>query len=183
MIEISSQQVDRVSRLLGNIPGGIQKAMYGTINRALNTVRAKSATEIARVYRISATDAKSAGTMKTSLASSTNLTGSIIFAGNVIPLIEFSVSYGQSGYVSAAVMRKSAWTPIKHAYVANLKYGTGVFERETKLRESSKQLYGPSMAHMMEHEDVLTKVEEAAQDTINKRIEQEISRILNGYGG
>lgn len=31
-------------------------------------------------------------------------------------------------------------------------------------------------------EPVLDKVEEAAQDTIDKRVEHEITRILNGYG-
>lgn len=52
----------------------------------------------------------------------------------------------------------------------------------TRRRDSSEQLFGPSPAHMMANENVLDKVEEAAQDTIDKRVEHEITRILNGYG-
>ena len=59
----------------------------------------------------------------------------------------------------------------------------GVFERLTRRRDSLQQLYGPSTAHMMGNENVLDKVEQAAQETIDKRVEQEITRILNGYGG
>ncbi len=183
MIEITAQQIDRVSKILQGIPGGTQKALYNTVNRTLTTVRAKSASEISKTYRISVGQAKGSGRMKLKPANGTSLTGSITFAGNVIPLIDFSVSYGKSGLVTAAVMRKSGGAALKHAFVANLRYGTRVFERTSKERDSSKQLYGPSVAHMMENEDVLTGIEREALDTAEKRLEHEITRILNGYGG
>ena len=73
---------------------------------------------------------------------------------------------------------------MESAYVADLgRYGVGVFERLTSRRATSQQLFGPSVAHMMENENVLEQVEGSAQETVDKRLEHEISRILNGYGG
>ena len=40
-----------------------------------------------------------------------------------------------------------------------------------------------STAQMAGNEEVLEQVSEKAQETVNKRIEHEITRILNGYGG
>lgn len=182
-VQISAEQLDRISKLLRGVPGGAQKAVYGAINRGLTTIRAKSAAEISRVYRISSSAAKSSGNMRMNKATESTMSGSITFAGHVIPLITFSVNYNRNGLVTTSVKRHGVNAALKHAYVTNLGHGLGVFERETPVRESSKQLFGPSMAHMMAEESVVDKVTEAAQRTIDNRVEQEITRILNGYGG
>ena len=46
-----------------------------------------------------------------------------------------------------------------------------------------KQLYGPSTAQMLNNEEILDKMDETMRVTYEKRIEHEINRILNGYGG
>lgn len=183
MIEISSQKIDRAALLLRNVPGGIHKALYNTVKRTMVTVKAKAATEITKHYRISAAQVKKSSRMKDRITSGMSMTGTITFAGNVIPLINFAVRYGSGGLVTASVMKKSGGAALKHAFVANLQHGTGVFERTLPKRASSVQLYGPSVAHMMGNEDVLAKIEAAASSTAEKRLEHEITRILNGYGG
>lgn len=45
------------------------------------------------------------------------------------------------------------------------------------------EFMGPSTAQMAGNSIVLADVEEKAQEVINKRVEHEITRILNGYGG
>lgn len=182
MVQITAEQINRITKLLQAVPGGAQKALYGAINRGLITIRSKSATEITRVYRISASEAKASGRMRIANASSGNTMGSITFAGNVIPLIQFSVGYGNNGLVTASVKRNGVRAALKHAYVANLGYGTKVYERETKARNSSKQLFGPSIGHMMREESVIERVSDEAQRTVDTRLEHEITRILNGYG-
>ena len=123
--------------------------------------------------------------MKMKRATAGDLVGSIEFAGTVIPLKRFKVSTSAPAQktVSVSVLKAEGGKRLEHAFVADLgKYGVGVFERMTRRRDSSEQLFGPSPAHMMANENVLDKVEEAAQDTIDKRVEHEITRILNGYG-
>lgn len=181
MIEISEQQIDRVNLLLGELPGASQKAFYNAINRGLATARSKSGTQIREVYHIKQSDITASQNIKEKKATTNNLVGSLEFAGTLIPLKQFKVT--EQGTVSVSVLKNTGATRLAHAYVADLgKYGVGVFERLTRERESSSQLYGPSTAHMVEHSDVMEKVEAQAQETVDKRIEQEITRILNGYG-
>jgi len=184
MIEITEKQIDRVNLILGGLKNAPNKAFANVINRALTTVRSQSGKHIRETYKIKQQDITSGQNMSMKRASGGNVEGSISFAGTLIPLIKFNVNPSQprKKTVSVSVLRQGGGTRLIHAYVANLgRYGVGLFERETSKRESSKQLYGPSTAHMVENEDVLTKVEAAAMDTIDKRIEHEITRILNGY--
>ena len=182
MIEITNEQIERVNLLLGDIKGAPNRALFNVINRALGTVRSQSGKVIRETYNIKQSDITANQNMKMKRATAGDLVGSIEFAGTVIPLKRFKVSPQRT--VSVSVLRAEGGKRLESAYVADLgKYGVGVFERLTRRRDSSQQLYGPSTAHMMGNENVLDKVEQAAQETIDKRVEQEITRILNGYGG
>lgn len=185
MIEITNEQIERVNLLLGDIKGAPNRALFNVINRALGTVRSQSGKVIRETYNIKQSDITANQNMKMKRATAGDLVGSIEFAGTVIPLKRFKVSPSPAQRtVSVSVLRAEGGKRLESAYVADLgKYGVGVFERLTRRRDSSQQLYGPSTAHMMGNENVLDKVEQAAQETIDKRVEQEITRILNGYGG
>lgn len=180
MIEITEEQSERISLILGGIKNAPNKAIHNVINRGLTTVKSQSSKMIRETYNIKQKDIKNNQQMKFNKATSSNLVGEISFAGNMIPLIQFNTRATSKG-VTTSVM-KGGGTRLNHAYITDLgKYGVGVFQRETTARDSSKQLYGPSTAHMMENNNVLPRVETLAQETVNKRIEHEITRILNGY--
>lgn len=183
MIEVTEQQIDRVNLILGGLKNAPNKAFASVINRALTTIRSQSGKEVRKTYKIKQRDITSNQRMTVQRASGQNIEGSISYAGNLIPLMKFSVNppAPHKKMVSVSVLQSGGGKRLLHAYVANLGRGIGVFERETSKRESSAQLYGPSPAHMVENEDVLSKVESAAMETIDKRVEHEISRILNGY--
>lgn len=186
MIEITQQQIERVHSILGNVKGAPERVLFNVINRGLTTVRSQSGKEIRQTYNIKQSDITANQNMKMKRATPGSLEGSIEFAGTVIPLKRFKVSPSAPAQktVSVSVLKAQGGARLEHAYVADLgKYGVGVFERATRRRDSSEQLYGPSTAHMAGNKNVLDKVEKAAQNTIDKRLEQEISRILNGYGG
>lgn len=183
MIEITSEQIDRIHLLLGGIKDAPQKAIYNVLNRAVTTVKTASSKEVRKTYKIKHGDLTGNQNVRIAKAGPSHLEAAISFAGNLIPLMKFNVTPKQPQHkiVSASVLNGGK-SKLIHAYVANLgKYGVGVFERETSARDSSKQLYGPSTAHMVENDNVLNSVQVAAMDTIDKRVEHEISRILNGY--
>ncbi|WP_113673750.1 phage tail protein [Vallitalea guaymasensis] len=184
MIEITNEQIERVNLILGGIKKAPNKAFYNSINRSLATVRSKSGKMIRETYRIKQKDITSNQNMKVKRATLSMLEGGIEFAGTVIPLIKFKTTPTQPKQksVRVSVLKNETGKKLKSAYIANLgKYDVGIFERMTRKRETSMQLYGPSTAHMMSNIDVYQKVEKVAQETIDKRIEHEISRILNGY--
>lgn len=184
MIEITNEQIERVHAVLGGIQGGAEKVFYNAINRALSTVRSESGNAIREVYNIKKRDIS--GNQRIKRASSSDLAGEIEFAGTVIPLIKFKVSPSEPKHktVSVSVLKEESDKRLAEAYVADLGvYGVGVFERMTRKRESSAQLFGPSVAHMAENVNVLDKMESVAQEKLNERIDHEMTRILNGYGG
>ncbi len=183
MIEISAEQVDRIHLLLGGVSDAPRNVIYNVLNRAVGTVRSVASKEIRKTYKIKHGDLTSNQNIRVVRAGRSKLEAAISFNGNLIPLIKFDVSpkQPQRKTVSASVLKKGGKKQLIHAYVANLKYGVSVFERETSNRESSRQLYGPAAAVMVENDTVLKNVQQAAMNTIDKRVEHEISRILNGY--
>ena len=58
-----------------------------------------------------------------------------------------------------------------------------VFERVGSPRFPVEQKFGPSTGHMMRNEEVIEKMDETIRDTYEKRVEHEILRVLNGWGG
>lgn len=186
MIEITAEQTERVNAVLGGLQNAPNKVFHNVINRALSTVRSQSGKLVAATYQIKQSEIKRNSNMRLKRATTGDLAGHIEFAGTVIPLMKFKVSPKEPRRktVSVSVLRESGGKRLESAYVADLgRYGVGVFERLTSRRATSQQLFGPSVAHMMENENVLEQVEGSAQETVDKRIEHEISRILNGYGG
>jgi len=86
--------------------------------------------------------------------------------------------------VWAAVLAGNGRTPFQDAFIARMQSGhTGMFERDGSKRLPISEFMGPSTAQMAGNSIVLADVEEKAQEVINKRVEHEITRILNGYGG
>lgn len=181
MIQITAEQIERTTKVLDGVPGGTQKALYNAIQRGATTIRKEAATEAASVYRISASDFKRQARVKSS-ASSGELSANVLFAGNLIPLIQFKVSYGRGGGVSAAV-KKGGGGAIKSAFITNMGFGIRVFERVGAPRFPVEQKYGPSAAHMVNEDTVRERIEKKAQETVDKRLEHEITRLLNGLGG
>lgn len=183
MIEISAEQVDRIHLLLGGISDAPRNTIYNVLNRAVGTVRSVASKEIRKTYKIKHGDLTNSQNIKVVRAGRSKLEAAISFNGNLIPLIKFDVSpkQPQRKTVSASVLKSGGKKQLIHAYVANLKYGVSAFERETSKRDSSRQLYGPAAAVMVENKSVLENIQQAAMETIDKRVEHEISRILNGY--
>ena len=54
---------------------------------------------------------------------------------------------------------------------------------QTKYNQMIKERYGPSVPRMAENTVVIQSVEDRVSEVINKRINHEIERLINGYGG
>ena len=186
--QITAEQIERVNLILSGVPGGIEKALSSTIRRANNTVRSETLKGITTVYAITRQNVRAETTIKVRTQSSDGgIVGTVLFAGHKIPLYRFNVSPTipiQRATVSAAVLAGNGRTPFQDAFIARMQSGhTGMFERDGSKRLPISEFMGPSTAQMAGNSIVLADVEEKAQEVINKRVEHEITRILNGYGG
>lgn len=188
MIQITNEQIERVNLILSSVPKGAEKAITSVIRRANNTVRTEAVKGITSVYAISRQNVRAETTINVRTQKvDGGVVGTVSFAGYKIPLYRFNVSPTlpvQHATVSAAVLNESGRTPFAEAFIAKMKSGhTGMFERDGTARLPITEFMGPSTAQMAANSVVLEAVEDKAQEVINKRVEHEITRILNGYGG
>ena len=73
---------------------------------------------------------------------------------------------------------------LESAFIAQVGGHRGVFEREGPARFPIRELFGPASPQMMySNGDVLDDIEQKMADTYEKRIEHEILRVMNGWGG
>ena len=81
-------------------------------------------------------------------------------------------------------MLKGSWTVFEDAFIAQMNSGhIGIFEREGSARLPISQFMGLSGAQMVGNDEIIEKMTQSAQEKVNERVEHEINRILNGYGG
>ena len=168
--EVGGDSLERVNKLLHNIPGGVYKAAFSALRRAGDTAKTRAGQFAAAEYTINK------GEFMRRVHSKTHITGgaggvmgmSISFSGTVLPLLTFNTTYSRDGTVQTQVKRNGGAATLQHAFVARI-FGP--------------QKFGPSTGHMMRNEEVIEKMDETIRDTYEKRVEHEILRVLNGWGG
>lgn len=186
MIEINADLIDRAETLLAGIPKGAERALSNAINRGLSHTKTQAFKKVKEVYAVKQSAPTEATTTRVQKASTGNLVGHVEFSGVKIPLYKFQVTPKEPGKkkrVRAGVL-KGGGTAFEHAFIAKMSNGhTGIFERVTSRRFPIEEKMGLSAAQMIKNENIMEQLEGEAQEKINERLEHEINRILNGYGG
>ena len=207
-ISISCEQLERMEKLLHGIPGAIPKAEANAFNRGLEAGKAEANRQIRQRYAISSGNLSKYEKIKIQRASAGGTEGYIEFRGPKIPLFKFTPSpksrtyvneripvmiHGvgwrniyKSGAVSAMDSKESGMRARPIGFIATFKSGhTGIFKRTGEETESGKtqieEYWGYSVADMMDYEPARKAVEDKVSETVNKRLEHEISRILSQY--
>ena len=182
--ETGGMNLERANRLLaglGDNGSSIHKAVYNALKRAAESGKTQAGRYAAEKYTISKGQFMSHVRAKVRQSGGSEGVDSvtIMFAGQVIPLIEFHTRFSKSGGISATVKRGEGGV-LEHAFILN-KTGVNVYERVTSSRLPIEKKYGPSAAHMMQNPDVIENMDEHITKVFNERIEHEITRILNGW--
>ena len=197
-VEVGGAGLERLNRLLHDVPGGVWKAAYGALKRAGEAAKTQAGRFAAEEYTIRKSDFMKNVTVKTSIGNESGrgdvtavngaAAGGVVslnirYAGNVLPLLAFDTHFGRNGRLRVQVKRLGDSKPLNRAFAARVFDRMGVFEREGDARFPVRQLYGPSTAHMMRNERVVEKMDATIRETYEKRIDHEIDRVLNGWGG
>ncbi|MCF8017836.1 MAG: hypothetical protein K9L62_00425 [Vallitaleaceae bacterium] len=183
--EVGAESLSRVNKILAGIPGGIWKATYAALKRAGDTAKTRAGQFAAAEYTINKSDFMKKVHQKSHITSEAGgvVSMSVSYAGNVIPLLSFNTKYSRNGLLQTQVKRSGASTVLEHAFAAKVFGPIGVFERLGERRFPVEQKYGPSTAHMMSNENVVEKMDDTVRETFERRLEHEITRVLNGWGG
>ena len=186
MIEITSETIERTQTLLAGIPKGAERAFSAAINRGLSHTKTQAFKQVKKVYAVKQSALNEATTTRAQKASTGNLAGYISFSGVKIPLYKFQATPktpGTGKKVRAGVM-KGGGAVFESAFIAKMKSGhTGIFERITSKRIPIEEKMGLSAAQMVQNEVIMDQLAQEAQEKVDERLNHEIERILNGYGG
>lgn len=204
MIEITEETINRVEKILAGVPKGAERALANAMNRGLSKVKTGAVKRVKEVYTVQNAAISENTRTRVKQASTGSLAGYVHFSGYKIPLYKFHVtpkSPGTGRTVYANVKRGEGGT-LEEAFIGQMGNGhVGVFERTgiqgiqsrlDKLGEGKKgnkhtekleEKMGLSMIQMVGNDKVVEQLEMEAQKTVEQRIEHEIMRILNGYGG
>ena len=178
--EVGQDKLDRINAILSGVGRGeaFERALNSAFKRASDAGKTEAARATAGSYTI--TQAK----FKQHTRISTNISGGassckveVMFAGEPIPLIEFSTTGGQQGNVKVAVKRGPK-KPLEHAWKGLP--GLHIWERVGSKRLPIEKLYGPSTPQMLQDEGTGQRVMDRMSEEVEKRLEHEINRILLG---
>lgn len=194
MIELTAKQIEHAQKMLGHIPGAAQKAVAHAINRATQTAKSAAATEARKSYVIKHGDVLK--TISIRKASPGDLTAAVVSRGHVVALPKFRVTpkapqpkraaevrwkKGRTFSIKARVKHGDGGGSINNAFVARMKSGhVGVFNRSSGKRFPIIQRFGPSVPQMLGAPSVRLWVENRATEALDKRLDHEIKRILQG---
>lgn len=184
--DIAEESLDRAEKLLAGIPGGVQRAVSDALSRAAQHGLTVGMRIASGEYAIGQNELKSRTKQINRVVRDDNGGCEIIFGyrGAVIPLIRFDTRIGSDGRIYARVLRSNARELIGNAFIARVgNQHTGVFVRKGAGSRPIRQLYGPSAAAAFyAHEETVDKMDEEIRATYERRIEHEVTRILNGWG-
>lgn len=181
---VGEKSLERVNKILSGVPGGVFKATSAALKRAGNTAKTRAGQFAAAEYTINKGDFMHNVSDKTHISEDASgvLSMKITFAGKVLPLLSFNTHYGRDGSIQTQVKRNGGYSSLQHAFAASIFGNVAVFERVGNSRFPVEQKFGPSTGHMMQNEQVIEKMEQTINEVYDKRIEHEITRVLNGWG-
>ncbi len=185
IVDVVEDSLDKATRLLAGINGGVYKAVGSALTRAAATGKTAAKQPVTKEYTISQSEflARTRNINHFVRESSGGISVVFGFRGNVIPLMKFNTRVNGSGQIVTQVKRSGSAETLNRAFSAQMGGHKGIYERVGVKRFPVEELYGPATPQMMySNEEVTDEIERKVADTYEKRIDHEILRILNGWG-
>lgn len=194
--------IEDVERRLGSLKDKAPVAMYRAVNDSVSKSFTETKKAISANYHI--TQKNIAPSLKKLKASRSNLKGAVSAKGERISLYKFKHKGGNP--ISAAVKKSNSPKPLDgnpKAFIAVMKNANGgnhngIFERKglykkkrktteygrrvkiNKHNEQIRELDGPAIPQMMNDKKTMERIKNMASETMQRRLEHHIQRILQG---
>ncbi len=177
---MSSNSFANTRRALKKIPGGVQKALYASMGRALSHSKTVIGKEIRKEYTVKARTARQAISAKRSkkagsIAAEICVKGRNLLAGEFL-LRPKTDTTGSKRKVVRLGIRKTGTRYVDRGFVSK---GT-LMQRKGKSSYPIEPVFGPSVPGMAANEHVVEAVQSDFKETFEKRMDHEVSRILKG---
>jgi hypothetical protein len=183
-VEIDATELVSAQKILENFGDAARPIIAKAINRATRGIRTDAARQARSEYNIRARQVR--GSFVVTPAKKNRLYAAAVSKGGAISLRHFNPQPSNPGRrpkagVSVKVSRTRKKIP--GSFVARMPNGTlGVFQRSGRSRLPIKKLYGPSVPQMLDHDNVLPKLQDGATSRFNKNLDHEIDYFLKQKG-
>lgn len=188
---------DEIVERLSEITEKSKLVMMRSMNRVASTVSTSVKKEVSARYFIS--QKKVAETLHIEKSTTSNLVASVVSKGSKLGLEKFKVSplrpvkLSKNGkrtprVYKAAIKKSGGLKPLtgknivgrnNKPFVAIMQNGhTGVFFRETWEAYPIKSIMGPAVPQLAGKKEIMEVVNKKANETLQKRIEHELSRVM-----
>jgi hypothetical protein len=173
-LTIDASQLNKLQKTLANIEKGVPKVLVPAINRALAKGRTELKREIRKSYLIKASDIP----VRIERATYGALGGAVIVEQGMLPLGKFRYRGGRKKPLFVQV-RTSGGGIIKDGFVGTMPEYTGPYRRRQGVaRLPIKKLLTIGASIMASQPSVGPVVNKAMGDTLDKRIDHEMKRVL-----
>lgn len=187
MSRVTTDKIDTVKMYLSHIPKAVPKVIARAINRSAEAAATEMSRSVRDLYHINVKNVRSTISITKAKPSPYPMAW-VKSKATRRPLIQFKVSpknprpKNPPAAVRVAVKRDSGLKALPGAFV-NKGISSGmahVLKRVGESRYPIRIKYGPSVPEMIGNPKVSQLVEQKAAETLEKRLDHEISRILEG---
>lgn len=159
-------------------------SLDSVFKRTRTTLKTKAWNEVSQRYNVKKSDFNRYTKIehRDELSEYGSSTG-VVFRGEKIPLSSF-VSGGRklSGIVKARVKKAGKTAEYRHAFNRYADGRSKVFERITSARLPLREITALAVPQMINNKDVIEAMKTEAYLTLDKRVDHEIKRLINGWG-
>ena len=184
VVDVSAGSLERATNLLAGISGGAYKAVGSALKRAADSGKTVAKRAVTKEYTISQSEflARTRSINHFLRESTGGISVVFGFRGNVIPLMKFSTRVNGSGQVVTQVKRSGSAATLDRAFSAQMGGHRGVYERIGPSRFPVEERYGPATPQMMySNDEIIDEISAKVSETFDKRIDQDILALLNGW--
>ena len=179
-VEIEDAAFDKASKMLTEVPGGIEQASASVLNKALQAGRTTGVREVTKRYTIKAKDVRPAIELRR--AKKSDLGAEMFISGTNISMKRFAHkpaadTTGANRKPVRMARKVGAWENVERGFV----WRGHVFQREGRGRLPIEKQFGPSVPGMFGNDQIVDKIEDKMVEVVDKQLEHETNRILNKY--
>ena len=179
-VDVEKNSIEKAKNLLSGIPNGFEKAMVRSLNRALQEGRTAGTREASRRYTVKAKEIRP--TFKMHRASGSNLEAELSSKGGNLPLSSFAHrpntdTTGANRKQVRVGVKKGGLKPLGQGFI----WKGQVMQRLGKTSYPIQQKYGPAVPVILNNDEIVDKVVETMGEAVDKRLEHETQRILEGH--
>ena len=185
VLQIDARQMNKLFRAVGSIKDGVPKALAPAINRALDKGRTEVRREIRKVYLIKSKDIP----ITMHRATRNRLAGEVRIDQGMLDVSKFKyrpkgVQRRKNKRPLFVQIKKGGGGFVKQGFVASMPTGyTGPFQRTQSERLPVRKIITIGAAIMASQPTVGPAASKGMADTLAKRIDHEIERVMSNAGG